>query len=87
MKNLSSGLLVLGAALCGVALLLAIFCIENGVISPSTATGQTYPVDMHGMLYVTAPLGLTYEGSLYTGAFAGILGVILRALAYRQTED
>lgn len=87
MKNLGFGLPILGAVLCGTAFLLALFCIGNGVISPNIATGQTYPVDMHGTLYVTRALGIAYEGSLCVGAAAGILGVILRALAHQRAES
>ncbi|HWD25727.1 MAG TPA: hypothetical protein VG387_01080 [Rhizomicrobium sp.] len=53
-----------------------------GSLTPDLATGRTYPVQMHGTMYVTPLLGEIHDVCFFVG-FAAMAGVVA-PLFWRQ---
>ena len=84
-KFVSHALMGIGGVSVVVAILLGYRCTESGSLRPDLQIGLTYPVDMHGTLFVSPALGFWYEHCLWAGIillFAG--GILWKFLEYKE---
>ena len=77
-KHISVALIAIGGILGCTGLVLGILCMTSGVLSPDLRQGLTYPVNMHGTLYVQPSIGIAYQ---YVGG-AAIIGIFIGAGMY-----
>jgi hypothetical protein len=76
-----------GAIVVPLSIILTYICANSGSPVANKITGQTYPVHMHGILYVTPLLGIAQECSVLLGGLAVLTGVVLRICVDRRDRS
>jgi len=70
-----------------VSAVFADICIQVGEPVPNPKIGLTYPVKMHGMLYVPPFDGIMYQQCFLGGFIVAALGVCIFATAGLNSEE
>ena len=82
--GVGSTLGVLGAALAGGAVYFSFTFYVTGALHPDPSTGRVFPVQMHGILYVTRETALCFYGCVASGFASLVSGLTIGYLGERS---